>query len=439
MNLTKVNCLVQRLARSRMASYLLCFILLLLVAGGGMASTGCLYVYWWGGIPLLGIGCSSISTAGRTIAKRYLPDTADVMAQGRYAEVWLEFGATGIFTPTTTARGLSLSTPYGETPPIEDELAEKGYIAIRVPHAPPTYTASSLLPGIPPSNPDAVIFSYYMPPDSATLTTIPVSVTRRFDYEPIVNARFPIPDNQSHWEVWWLPEGKGFPIPDQPFRLDKDSWPPPLGLRFRIDFVDADAFACAGCPVEALFYNGYVFIGPYRSVMRFTYPSIPREPLVTFGAHCGYESEALFPTVGQYITPTAPFTHVHCLENWDTATRTFTITTASSQGWDYTYYYQTTETGAKPVPVAGVPFTVAVGPPPDSWSPGLLGLLAVHTPTITVTDTMRETFQITATSVISPDVWANTVSFALAPGYQLNEGKLGSTLYLPLVVRNAKQ
>ena len=364
-----------------------------------------------------------------------MPDAVNVAAQGQYAEVWLEFGATGIYTPTTTARGLSLSTPYGKTPPIEDELAEKGYIAIRVPHAPPTYTASSLVPGIPPGNLDAVVFSYYSPPSTTTPTTVPVSVTRRADYEAIVNTRFPITDGQSHWEVWWLPEGKGFPIPDQPFRLDKDSGPPPLGLRFRIDFVDADAYACAGCPIEVVAYNGYVFIGPYRVAMRFTYPSIPREPLATFGAHCGYKSEALLPSFAQTVSPTVPMTHTHCLENWDTVTRTFTISASSSQGWDYAYYYQAAEAGSVPVPVASVPFTVTVGPPPDSGSPGLLGLLAVHTPTIAVTDTMRETFHITATSVVSPDVWANTVSFALAPGYQLNEGGLGFRLYLPLVVR----
>ena len=44
MNLTKVNRLVQRLERSRTALYLLCFVFLLLMAGGVMATTGC----WWG-------------------------------------------------------------------------------------------------------------------------------------------------------------------------------------------------------------------------------------------------------------------------------------------------------------------------------------------------------------------------------------------------------
>lgn len=425
MNPTKVNRLAQRLKRSRTGAYYPLAFTFLLVAAG-MAGISCFST---------GSSCGNNSYFPLlTGVEPPLPDTANVMAQGQYAEVWLEFGETGIYTLTTAAQGLSLSTPDGEMLPFLNELAEKGYIAIRVPHAPPTYTASSLVPGIPPGAPDAVVFSYYSPPSTTTLTTVPVSVTRRTDYEAIVNTRFPIADGQSHWEVWWLPEGEDFPIPDQPFRLDADSWPPPLGLRFRVDFVDADAFACAGCPVEVLSYNGYVFIGPYNFAMRYTYPEpTPREPLAAFGTHCGYESEALFPTIGQYITPTVPFTHVHCLENWDTVTRIFTISTSSSQRWDYAYYYQAAEAGSVPVPVAGSLFTVTVGPSPASWSPGMLGLLAVHTPTIAVTDTMRETFHITATSVISPDVWANAVSFALAPGYQLNER--GFRLYLPLVMK----
>jgi hypothetical protein len=62
-------------------------------------------------------------------------------------------------------------------------------------------------------------------------------------------------------------------------------------------------------------------------------------------------------------------------------------------------------------------------------------LLAIHTPTIAVTDTMRETIEIATTSVISPEVGANAVSFALAPGYQLNEGERRFRVYVALVLR----
>ena len=61
-------------------------------------------------------------------------------------------------------------------PPYLDEMAEKGYVALRVPHAPPAYAESSLVPGIPPST-TAVEFSYYLPPDETTRTTVPVTVT----------------------------------------------------------------------------------------------------------------------------------------------------------------------------------------------------------------------------------------------------------------------
>jgi hypothetical protein len=67
---------------------------------------------------------------------------------------------------------------------------------------------------------------------------------------------------------------------------------------------------------------------------------------------------------------------------------------------------------------------------------GCLGLLAVYTPTIAVTDTLRETFVVTATSTVSPTtVRAEAVSVALAPGCQLDEGG-GYSIYLPLVLRN---
>ncbi len=410
----------------RPGPYLLSFVFFGLLAGATLFITGC-----------FGRGCSSESSSflGVTDGAFLAPRAVRMAAQENIAYVWIELGETGVFTPTTGVLWSLMSAADGTLPPFLDELADQGYVAIRVPHAPPTYTQSSLLPGSFAED-DAVEFNYYSPPSTTTLTTVPVSVTRRIDLESIVNAQFPITDDQSHWEVWWLPPGDPFPIPDQPFRLEGYDWPPPLELSFRIDFVDGGAHPCAGCPVEVLFYNGYVFIGPYQTALRYTYQTQPMDPLASFGVHCGYEVDSLSPSVVQYITPTVPFTHTHCLENWDAITRTFTIHTASSEGWNYQYYYQAAEDGAAPVPVAGTPFTVQVGPPHLAWSPGAVGLLAVHTPTIAITDTLRETFHITATSTVSAEVQAASVSFALAPGYTLNETGPQYDLYLPLVLRS---
>jgi len=364
-------------------------------------------------------------------------DALQVKPQGQLAEIWIELGDTGVFTPTDTAHGTTVRTEDGQTISYLDELATKGYLAIRVPHAPPAYGLSNLLPGILPPAPDPVTFSYYSPPSTTTLTTVAVSVARRADLEALVNAQYPIADGHSHWEVWWLPAGETFPIPDQPFRTDEDSWPPPLALRFRIDFGSgADAFDCAGCPVEVLAYNGYLFAGPYPFVLRYIQPTVA-VPLVSFGTHCAFQDTPLIPTVGQYITPTTPFSHAYCLENWDTMTRTFTINAASSQGWDYTYYWQGTQFGATPNLAGDPPFNVEVGPLSNLGEPGCLGLTAVYTPPIAVTDAMRETLYLTATSPISSEVKAWSLSLALAPGYSLDEEVEPPKvrIYLPLVLR----
>ncbi len=414
--------LIQTIHHSQIGIYLECFALLALVAGVVMVAMG---------LQCQTRGCSTTST-NRVGLDLPLAYRADMKANGHLVDVWIEFGETGVFTPATTAQGTVITTDDGQTIPFLDDLAEKGYIAIRVPHAPPNYTLSRLLPGI--NAYPAVQFTYYAPPTAATPITATVPITRRADLEGIVNSKYPITDGRSHWEVWWLPPGDKFPIPNQPFRLQAED--NPLALAFRIDFVDAPGTACAGCPVGVLAYNGYVFVGPFPAALRYGDATM-REPLVSFGAHCGYMLDALAPTTGQYITPTMPFTHVHCLENWDTVTRTFTIHTASAQGWTYTYYYQQTTAGSAPVPVGSLPFIVEVGPPPNTWEPGTLGILAVTTPPIVVTDTVRETFTITATSTVSPSVRASAVSFALAPGYKLDEGGAPPyTLYLPLVLRS---
>jgi len=304
-------------------------------------------------------------------------------------------------------------------------LRQKGYLAIRVPHAPPTYTPSSLIPGIPSSgSPHAVEFNYYSPPDVITRTTVPVTVTRVLTYEAIVNQKYPINDGKSHWEVWWV-EGNQFPIPANTFRL-KDEWPAPISVMFRVDVGSGgDARSLAGQPVEVLLYNGYTFIGPFRAPLVIDFPAAPNNPPVVFDQACGY-----FATYLQYITPTVPFTHTHFLGNYETKARTYTITASSSQGWAYTCYY-----GSPPQRAPGLPFTVPVGAGTGGF-PECIQISAVCTPTIPVTSTVRETFTITATSTVSPTtVWASATSVALAPGYQLNEGG-GFQLYLPLVLRN---
>jgi hypothetical protein len=275
--------------------------------------------------------------------------------------------------------------------------------------------------------PNAVEFTYYMPPDAANRTTIVVTPTRVVTYETIVNQKYPITDGRSHWEVWWI-QGDRLPVPTGTFRL-KNSWPQALEVAFQIDFgAGASALACAGCPVELLVYNGYTFIGPYSA------------PLVIFGAPppflafdsswvCGEASRL------QYISPTVRFTHTHGLANYELFTRTYTITASSSQGWAYKYYYY-----AKPGEAGnlapGIPFQVTIGPGRSWGTPECMRIEAVFTPTIAATSTVRETFMLSATSTVSPEVRADTVSMALAPGYQLNEeGEIGT--YLPLILRQA--
>jgi len=359
------------------------------------------------------------------------PRAAVDAASPNILDIWIDVRAAGVYSPALTGGPLALDwLKAGDAvkplPSYLDELAQKGYLAIRVPHAPPAYTSSSLIPGIPSSgSPHAVEFNYYSPPDVITRTTAPVTVTRVLTYEDIVNAKYPINDGKSHWEVWWV-QGNQFPIPADTFRL-KDEWPPPIAVKFRVDVGSGgNASSLAGQMVEVLLYNGYTFIGPFRAplVIEFSL-SKPNNPPVVFDQACGY-----FATYLQYITPTAPFTHTHFLGNYETKARTYTITASSSQGWAYTYYY-----GSPSQRAPGLPFTVTVGAGTGDF-PECIQISAICTPTIPVTSTVRETFTITATSTVSPTtVWASATSVALAPGYQLNE-EGGFKLYLPLVLRN---
>ncbi len=345
------------------------------------------------------------------------------VAAGSQVEVWVDVQASGIYTPTSTGRLLSQSD--GSLPSYLDELAARGYIAIRVPHAPPTYTPSSLVPGVS-MNENAVEFRYYSPPDAAVATTVPVTVTRIPAYETIVNQRYPT-DGHSHWEVWWI-EGDRFPIPSAPFQL-KAEWPQALEIMFRIDLGSGvDAFDCAGCAVEYLLYNGYTFIGPFHSVLNLEgAPS--GNPAFAFDSHCDFATRL------HDLEPGESFTDTHWLENYDALARTFTVDVSSAQDWPYTYYYG--EEGQPLQAAPGLPFTVTVDAAPSGWPyAGCMRIVAVGAPTLGITDTMRETLIYSATSAVYPGVYAETFSVALAPAYELSEGiEYDFAVYLPLVMR----
>jgi uncharacterized repeat protein (TIGR01451 family) len=336
---------------------------------------------------------------------------------GGIVHIWHEVGVTGIFTPTGSGgragfeiEGLDIqAAAIQDWATMFDEVVEKGYLAVRVPHAPPTYTTSAIIT-------PSVEFSYYSPPATTTMTTVSISVTRRAEYEPAVNARYPITDGQSHWEVWWIPEGYDPPIPDEPFRLEGDEWPVPAAVEYIIDLGDADGRVCNGRHIDYLVYNGYVFIGPFRTTI--TYPTeVPGGPLVEFD-HCYGVSK---PTIAQGITPTVPFTHEHCLINLDEIEHTYTLEWTSSENWNYTFYTRANEDGSVPALLVGnqinlEPYDFDISAHDDE-----VQILAVLTPPITTDDSMRETLFLTATSVISPDVQAIAYSFAFAPSYQLDE------------------
>jgi hypothetical protein len=367
--------------------------------------------------------CQSLCSSDTSLLSSgaFSPRVAISTAPSGALNIFVDVKITGVYSPALTTQ--QSNGAVEGLPTYLDELAQKGYLAIRVPHAPPTYPLNILVPGA--FGSPAVRFRYYSPPGSPTATTVPVTVTRVITYEAIVNAKYPIADGHSHWEVWWV-AGNRFPIPDQTFEL-RGGGPgfEAIEVAFHID--SEDPLVYAGAPFEALLYNGYTFIGPFRASLAFPWMQ-SGNPLAVFDQGC-HE----YATYSQYVTPTVSFTHTHWLGNYDTLTRTFTVTASSSQSWGYTYYYGRAGQPLQQAP--GLPFTVEVGRA-FGGGPGCLSISAVYTPTIAVSDRMRETFVVTATSVVSPTtVWAEAVSVALAPGYQLDEGG-GFKVYLPLVLRN---
>ncbi len=328
-------------------------------------------------------------------------------------DVYEDIGASGSFTPTGSLMQQTFGIgPFSAAGIDVSTLEQRGFMAIRVPHVPPTYTTSSIVLM-------RINFLYHLPPTATIATSVPITFTHRNEYLPQVNAQFPITDGKSHWEVWWLPSGGTFPIPTQPFRLDVNDRP--LQVFYFLDFgAGSRARACANCPLEYELYNGFVFIGHTRR-MFVQDTGVTGNPLALFG-QCGSNTLTL------PMTPTVPFTHTHCLTNFDTLTRTFNLQFASSQNWPYIYYTQKTNPGAQPVLLAGNQVTVG----PGTFGSGVM-IHAVLTPTITLSDRMRETFIITATSTISASVQASAESYVLAPAYELNEGQ--RKLFLPLVVK----
>ena len=342
-------------------------------------------------------------------------------------QVWIDLGFSGIYTPTqgsqTTWLPWQALAQRTSVETLLDEVADKGYFALRVPDL-LGQTTRIVSP--------TVNLNYYSPPDSPTRTSVPITVTRLVTYEAGLTSRFGT-DGQSHWEAWWLPPGARFPLPSSPVRFREDVYPTPVSIEFRLYFgPGSNSRDAIGRKAYWAMYNGYTFIGPIEKTIVAEEPPGPTAgPLVAFGGRC---NNALLEarTLVQEIQPDVPFTHTFCLENYDTVTRIFTIDASSSQDWPYAYRYRS---GAGSGVAGGLPFTVSAGPATSLFPfAGVVNVHAVYTPTIASAETFRETLAITATSVVSPSVQARDYSFALAPSYQLNEGSSFS-IYLPVILR----
>lgn len=401
---------IKTLINSKNGAYGLSFALLLLVGGAAFFTMGC------------GSSCGGSSNemlydlkqAGVSYSRIESTPKIRMAAAGNQLQMWIDLAASGVITPTTT---------------VLDSLAENGYFAIRVPHAPPDCTDSEL-------KDVKVDFNYFQPPTSLTVTSVPITITRRSDLEAPLNSQYP-PGDCAHWEVWWLEEDENFPIPEQPFALNSDRRNF-LSFTAKIDFVDADAYDCAGCPLGFIFSNGFVDFDTFETTIQYMDEGAPVSGIVAFGPHCGYLVPELSQSVGQAITSTVSFTHTFCLENWSTEQRTFTVTAASTQDWLYQFSSRAVPGGSPPALQPALPFVVTVDQiDQDTLFPGMLAIQAVYTPTLVNTDSFRETLYLTATSTISSENRATVFSYALAPSYDLEEeGKKEEYfLFLPLVLR----
>lgn len=371
---------------------------------------------------LFGAGCSCISSS-------YLPSVALRTTQATDAQLFLALDVltTGVFTPTVDGRVI----PDGQTTPAAinlNDLATKGYVAVRVPHAPPTYTMSILQAGIEAGAPGAR-FTYFSPPSSTLPTSVPVTLTRHIGMEQSINARFPITDGASHWEVWWLAEGGRFPIPDAPFRLD-ETLSTPLVLEFKVDFGADVATACHGCSYEYLIFDGATLHGPFAGTV--AVDTMESTAVARFGADCTHQTPSVPTNFSVLLTPGQPFTFTYCLENYDNHAHTFAIVVHSQQAWEYTFYTQPVGVAATPVRVGGAPFQVLTPGSSEFW-PGMIAIHAVFTPTFAADASINEALELRATSLASPDMTTAGAGFGASLAFTPDAPE--ETLYLPVITR----
>ena len=348
------------------------------------------------------------------------------------ASLFLDVLATGVLTPTGDGHIIA----DGETEPAAVDLnllAAEGYVGVRVPHAPPTYTVSTIMAGMSPGAPGAH-FRYFSPPTNPIATTVPVTLTRRPELEPALNARFPITDGRSHWEVWWLPDGAALPLPDGPFRLVNE-FPAPFSFEFQADFGEEAVDSCSGCPFQYVVFDGATLLGPFDGAV--VYGNDQGRPLALFGTHCTHFPPDAVMINSVLLAPSQPYTFTFCLENYDTFTQTFAVDITSEQSWAYTFHTQAVVDfgGQAPpaVPVGSAPFQVQVSGATE-FDPGMLVIHAVGAPTFTVGASIRETLQVGAQSTLSPTMRADTaaVGFSMQFDPQLNAER---KTYLPTITK----
>lgn len=370
----------------------------------------------------LGIGCyQSCSSYSSNLALR------TSQAPNSTVMLYLDIFDSGVYTPT----GESQVTLPGQAAPAAlnlDTLAADGFVAVRLPHAPPSYTVSSLIAGHSPGERGAR-FNYFAPPTSTVMTSVPVTLTRRAEYEQAINARFPITDGKSHWEVWWLPAGASFPLPDGPFRLE-NNYPPPVELQFVADFGGGFENDCNGCGYDYVAFDGVSFHGPYAGTLVVNGAA---SPVLSFGSECTYQTPSIPTSAAVLLAPGEPFTMTFCLENYDGIAHDVNLVSDSQQAWAYTIYTQTVGTPATPVQAGAAPFSLHV-PAMQSFWPGMVAIHAVYTPTFAVDASINEALDLTATSLLSPTLSARGVGLGFSNGFD-PQNNAGANLYLPLTVK----
>lgn len=377
---------------------------------------------------LFGSGCNCNCSAYQSSGGERVAPVAVRSATAGQAFLFLDVNVSGVFTPTDDGRII----PDGAAEPAAadlDLLASQGYLGVRVPHAPPTYTVTSIGTG---DGPGAT-FRYFAPPASGVATSVPVTLTRRVELEVALNARFPITDGRSHWEVWWLPDGVPLPMPDGPFRLAGDA-PTPFTFEFRADFGADAVDACSGCTYEYVVFDGATLHGPFDGLL--VYGNDWGLPRATFGTHCRHFPPEAPIVSSVLLAPGEPYTYTFCLENYDVIGHTFAVEAASEQGWAYTYYTQTVppfgQVAPPPVLVGPGPFQVNA-PPSGEFDPGMLLIYAAATPDFAAGTGVRELLQISAQSNLSPTVHADVLAVGFSSAFDPQDAERRT--YLPTITK----